>query len=90
MINLRNIVTACAFGLAVVAVASPAMAKSRANQPGHSARAQAVESQDGLPSARASAIRECSGKANSFSQTTWGMTQSAMYRSCMMERGHME
>jgi len=67
-----------------------ATATRRANRPGHAARAQAIPEQDGMPNDRATAIRECNGKANSFTQTTWGMTQSAMYRTCMMERGFME
>lgn len=101
MINLRNGLAALALGLAVAAAASPAMAaqKLRAH-PGHAANAQATESnaqategdvgEATMTKDRDAAIRECSGKANALSQTTWGYMQGSMYRSCMAGHGQPE
>jgi hypothetical protein len=98
MINLRNAAAALAVGVVVAAAASPALAassKRTTSHPGHAARAQAIGGDTGRTttpraSDRESMIRECSGKADSMKQYTWGVTQGQMYRSCMMERGQME
>jgi hypothetical protein len=103
MINFKNAAAALALGFAVAAAASPAMAaqKNRAH-PGHaanaaaqrgfSANAQATDSVGGatMNKDRDAAIRECSGKANSMSQISWGSMQGGMFRTCMAGHGQME
>ena len=96
MIDFRNAVGALALGFVVAAGATPALAQSKASnpKPGHAARAQASPGDAGTPGGmsleREQAIRDCSGKANAYGQTTWGMTQGAHYRSCMMQHGQPE
>ena len=94
MINLRNAMAALALAVAVASAVSPAMAaQKRAPHPGHAANAQATDSDVGdaaMTKERDAAIRDCSGKANALSQTSWGSTQSDMYRTCMNAHGQPE
>jgi len=93
VINRRNISAALAIGFVVAAAASPALAQKRpAHHPGYAARAQAVPGDlGGAPgSDRERALRECSSKADSMRQYTWGVTQGYMYRNCMAEHGQPE
>jgi hypothetical protein len=86
-------VAALAVALAVATAASPALAKQRAQQPGHDARAQATHSDvggDGMSGHRAQAIRECMEMSGKFSQSTWGNMSAQQYRTCMAEHGEVE
>jgi hypothetical protein len=69
----RQTLGALALGLVVAAASSPGFAQ-RAEQ----------ESTD---SARARSIQDCSNESNKMTQSTWGVTQLNMYRSCMMQKG---
>jgi hypothetical protein len=96
MINFTNVTAALVLGVAL-ASASPALAAQRIHNPGHAARAQAVQGDlagpggvEGMSGARAKAIQDCNGKSGKFSQTAWGTTQSQVYRSCMTEHGEVE
>jgi hypothetical protein len=40
--------------------------------------------------ARASAVRECSGVAAPYREPTWGNFEIYLYRSCMSQRGQVE
>jgi hypothetical protein len=44
----------------------------------------------GANGGRAAAMRSCSDAARGFKQTTWGVTQGQMYRSCMARFGQAE
>ena len=98
MISFKNATAALALSLAVLAVASPASAaqKNKSTNAGRAANAQATEGEAGganapvMNKAREDAIRECSGKSNSLTQTTWGYMQGNMYRTCMAEHGQPE
>jgi hypothetical protein len=81
---------------AALASASPALAAQRI-QPGHAARAQAVQGDlagpagvEGVNGARAKAIQDCMGSSGKFAQHSWGSTQVQVYRSCMAEHGETE
>ena len=96
MINFTNVTAALVLGVAL-ASASPALAAQRIHNPGHAARAQAVQVDQGVPGgvegvagSRAKAIQDCNGRSGKFSQTSWGTTQSQVYRSCMTEHGEAE
>ena len=85
MINFRHATAALALGLVVATTATPTLAKSRATLPGHAARAQAIEGavDGGVSPDRARALRECTTLAAPFGESTWGNTESDIYRSCM-------
>ena len=95
MINFTNITAALVLGVAL-ASASPALAAQRIHHPGHAARAQAVQIEQGLPGvegmsgARAKAIQDCMGSSGKFSQSTWGNMSIQLYRSCMAGHGEVE
>ena len=95
MINFRNVTAALVLGVAL-ASASPALAAQRIHHPGHAARAQAVQVDQGVPGvegvagARAKAIQDCMGTSGKFSQSSWGNTQIQLYRSCMHGHGEAE
>ena len=96
MINFRNVTAALVLGVALVG-ASPALAAQRIQHPGHAARAQAVQVDQGVPGgvegmsgARAKAIQDCMGVSGKFSQSSWGNTQVQLYRSCMAGHGEVE
>jgi hypothetical protein len=94
MINFTNVTAALVLG-AALAGASPALAAQRI-QPGHAARAQAVQgdlagpSVEGVSGSRAKAIQDCMGTSGKFSQSSWGNTQIQLYRSCMAGHGETE
>lgn len=94
MIDFRNATAALVLGLAVAAIAAPAFAKSRANQPGYAARAQAIESVIGdgtsMSPERAQALRECNRLAEPIKGYTLITSQFAAYRSCMQQHGERE
>jgi hypothetical protein len=88
-----NQMAAMCLMIAVIAITSPAIARSRVHQAGHQANAQATGEglRNGVMSVdRAADIRACNVKASHWSQYTWGVTQSHQYRSCMSERGQRE
>ena len=94
MIDFTKGAAVLAVALAVAA-ASPALAAKRAKAPGHEARAQAVGSDvtgstSTMSNNRASALRECSAKAEGMKQYTWGVQQGSMFRNCMAEHGQVE
>src|SRR5205814_662734 len=92
IINFRTVTAALALGLAVAA-ATPAPAVQRIHHPGYAARAQAIPGDTGdggMTSKRASALRECNGKADKFSQYAWGNFSSDEYRACMAQHGENE
>ncbi len=91
MIKFRNFTVALA--VAVTVFSAPAMAKSRATHVGHAAFAQAVDgaiTPDGVSPERAQALRACNDLAAPFKVYTWGNTQGALYRSCMVQHGQPE
>ncbi len=96
MTSFTTMTAALVLGLAIAAAASPASAAQRRAvhpNPGHAANAQAVDGDLGeaaMTKAREDAIRECSEKAGKMLQTTWGNTQSIMYRTCMAGHGQAE
>ena len=94
MINFRNATAALALGLAVAAIATPALAKSRATDPGQAARAQAIEGgigdETGISPHRAQALRECNDRASSIKSYDTITNQFAIYGSCMMQHREME
>jgi hypothetical protein len=96
MINFTNVTAALALGLALAA-ATPALAAQRSHNPGHAARAQAIQSEQAVPGgiegvtgSRAKAIQDCMGTSGKFSQSSWGNTQIQLYRSCMAGHGEAE
>jgi hypothetical protein len=103
MLIKSNQVAAICFMIAVIAVTSPAIARSRAHHAGYHAHAQATAGyhahaqatggdlgSDVMSVDRAADIRACNVKASRWSQYTWGVTQSHQYRGCMFERGQPE
>jgi hypothetical protein len=95
MIDFTKGAAVLAVALTVAAAASPALAQKRAKNPGYDARAQAVGSDvtgstATMNNGRASALRECSAKAEGLKQYTWGVQQGYMFRNCMAEHGQPE
>jgi hypothetical protein len=93
MLIKSNQMAAICFMIPVVAVTSPAIARSRAHHAGYHAHAQATGGDlgsDVVSIDRAADIRACNVKASRWSQYTWGVTQSHQYRACMSERGQPE
>ena len=90
MTNFSTMTAALALGLAVAA--TPALAAPRIHHPGYNARAQAIPGDlgDGMSGRRAAALRDCSGKADKFSQYAWGNFSSDEYRACMAQHGESE
>jgi hypothetical protein len=89
MINFQTAAAALALAVAVAATATPALAKS--GQRGHAARAQAIEVMDeGVPAARAKALRECSGRIAGFKGYNQMSTPLSTYRTCMEQHGEPE
>ena len=74
------------------------LAKERITPPGYTARAQAIPGQaipgdirNGEVSRhRATALRECNGKADKFSQYAWGNFSFDEYRACMAQHDENE
>ena len=93
MTSLSNITAGLVLGLVVIS-AVPAFAGNRYVAPGHNARAQVIEqsiSGEGAVSpARTQALRECNDRAAPFKDYTWGVTQSDLYRNCMVQLGQPE
>ena len=95
MISFTKITVGLVLGVAL-AGATPALAAQRIHQPGHAARAQAVQgdlagpSVEGVSGSRAKAIQDCMGTSGKFSQSTWGNTSIQLYRSCMAGHGETE
>jgi hypothetical protein len=95
MINFTNVTAALVLGVAL-AGATPALAAQRIHHPGHAARAQAVQVDqgvagiEGVSGARAKAIQDCMATSGKFSQSSWGTTQAQVYRSCMAGHGEVE
>ena len=91
MINFTKVTAALVLGVAL-AGATPALAAQRIHHPGYAARAQAIPGDigDGMSSKRATALRECNGKADKFSQYAWGNFSSDEYRACMAQHGEIE
>ena len=92
MIKFR--IFAAALGVALTVASAPALAKSRANQAGYAARAQAVESVvvdgNGISAERAQALRECNQLAEPIKGYTLITSQFAAYRVCMQQHGQPE
>jgi hypothetical protein len=49
-----------------------------------------AQREEHMNSKRATAVHDCSMKAQKLPQSTWGEAQGHMYRSCMMEHGEQE
>jgi hypothetical protein len=89
MVTFQTAAAALALAVAVAATATPALAKS--GQRGHAARAQAIEVMDeGISTARAKALRECSGRIAGFKGYNQMSTPLAQYRTCMHDHGEAE
>jgi hypothetical protein len=92
-----GIVASAVLGAATAGVAQPTTSENpQAKAAEHhqrilrragNARAQAVPR--GI-SGREQAIRECSAAQQKYTQTTWGDTESNVYRSCMATHGQPE
>lgn len=79
MTIMNSRLAALAFGLAVVAVASPSLAQRRDNQsPGY------------MSAARVQALRECTNLENKYVEYTYGNYEFAVYRACMAQHGQVE
>jgi hypothetical protein len=74
----KHVAAALALGLAVSALATPSFAQ------------RSEGGATGMSAAREKALRDCSAKAGKMSQSTWGVQQLAMHRTCMMEHGEPE
>jgi hypothetical protein len=80
-----------ALALALVATATPALAKSGAAHHGFTARAQAIDVLDeGVSPDRAKALRDCSARVGGFKGYNQQATPRGMYRACMDEHGEPE
>jgi len=75
MMTMNTRLAALAFGIAVAAVASPAVAQRNNNE---------------VSAARAADLRECNSQAQGYYDYNWGVRQSDIYRACMAERGQPE
>ena len=75
MMTMNTRLAALAFGIAVAAVASPAVAQRNNNE---------------VSAARAADLRECSSQAQGYYDYNWGVRQSDIYRACMAEHGQPE
>ena len=93
--------SAAAFAFCVAtaaAFASPAVAATKHHHHHHTgtaseARAQALDptaAAEGVSAHRAQALRECSVESGKLVQKDWGVRQSEVYGSCMMEHGEAE
>jgi hypothetical protein len=89
MINFKNPAIAFASGFALLAGATPALARSSAHHPGYAAHAQAA-AVDGVSTGRANALRVCNDKAAPLKDYLWGVTQGEQYRTCMAGHGQPE
>ncbi len=93
MLIKSNQMAAICLMIAVIAVTSPAIARSGAHHAGYHAHAQATGGDLGsgvMSVDRAADIRVCNVIASRWSQYTWGVTQLQQYRICMFERGQPE
>ena len=90
MVNFKNATIALALGLAMIAGAAPAMAKSGAHHPGYAVRAKGVDVGSGVSLDRAKALRECNAKIAPLRDYTWGVTEIDQYRVCMDQHGQPE
>jgi hypothetical protein len=89
MINIQ--MAGVALALALVATATPALAKNGAAHRGFTARAQAIEVLDeGVSLDRAKALRDCSARVGGFKGYNQQATPRGMYRACMDEHGQPE
>jgi len=75
MMTMNTRLAALAFGIAVAAVASPAVAQRNNNE---------------VSAARAEALRECSARQQKDLEYLWGVQQDDIYRACMAEHGQPE
>jgi hypothetical protein len=75
MMTMNTRLAALAFGIAVAAVASPAIAQ---------------RNNDEVSAARAADLRECNSRAQGYLDYNWGVRQSDIYRACMAEHGQPE
>ena len=83
MRNGRKVLTAV-LGIAIVAVASPALAQQ--NENGESYYNQGFP----IGAARAVAIHQCSLRQAKFLDRLWGVTEVQIYRACMSQHGQIE
>ena len=93
MLVKSNPMAVVCLAIAMIAVTSPAIARSRVHDAGQRAHAQATGGDLGsgvMSVDRAADIRACNAKASHWSQYTWGVTESQQYRGCMSERGQPE
>src|SRR6266478_4385716 len=79
MMTMNTRLAALAFGIAVAAVASPAVAQRHNNEVGNEVSA-----------ARAADLRECNSRAQGSVDYNWGVRQSDIHRACMAEHGQPE
>jgi hypothetical protein len=75
MMTMNTGLAALAFGIAVAAGASPAVAQRNNNE---------------VNAARATDLRECNSQAQGYFDYNWGVRQSDIYRACMAEHGQPE
>jgi hypothetical protein len=75
MMTMNTRLAALAFGIAIAAVASPAVAQRNNNE---------------VSAARAADLRECNSQAQGYYDYNWGVRQSDIYRACMAELGQPE
>jgi hypothetical protein len=90
--TFRTFTAAVAIALAVAS--APAFAKSRVNQAGYAARAQAteivIEEGTSVSPKRAEALRECTTLAESSKVYSLVPQHLAVYRGCMYRHGERE
>lgn len=79
MMTMNTRLAALAFGIAVAAVASPAVAQRNNNR-----------NDNEVSSARTADLRECNSQAQGYYDYNWGVRQSDIYRACMAEHGQPE
>jgi hypothetical protein len=75
MRTMNTSLAALALGIAVAAVASPAVAQRNDNE---------------VSAARAADLRDCNSRAQGYYDYNWGVRQSDIYRACMADHGQPE
>jgi hypothetical protein len=79
MTIMNNRLVALAFGLSVIAIASPSLAQRDHDQ-----------GPDHVSAARAQALRECTNLENRYREYTYGISEASIYRACMAQHGQSE
>ena len=84
MRGLKTALASLALGFVLTAGATPVLARDHAGGHGYVYN-------EGFPiSARAAAIRKCSGAESKYLEYLWGSIEIENYRACMAQQGQIE